>query len=94
MKFQMLAIFAVLPLVACGGQNKHVAMAGCEMKARQTYPNQAGNETALGEAGDYTFECMEAKGYVRINDLTRCPLGRGRVGELDESCYRKPWPWE
>jgi hypothetical protein len=69
-------------------------MAECEMEARQVYPHQAGNDTELGEAGDFTFECMEAKGYLPLTDLKRCPLGRGWVGEIDEGCYRKPWPWE
>jgi hypothetical protein len=69
-------------------------MADCEMKARQVYPHQAGNDEALGEAGDYTYECMTAKGYVSLGDPARCPMGRGWVGEIDEGCYRKPWLWE
>ncbi len=83
-------LVAAIPLTACDGPTKHADMAECEMKARKVYPHQAGNETVLGEAGDYTVECMEAKGYVLVDDRNRCPPGRGWVGEIDENCYRKP----
>jgi hypothetical protein len=93
MNWRLLAIAAMLPLVGCDGHTKTSDMADCEMKSRQVYPHQT-DETARGEAGDYAYLCMKAKGYVRLQNMDRCPIGRGWLGEIDEGCYRKPWPWE
>jgi hypothetical protein len=90
---RVLAILLGFVLIGCNTQTKHAAMAECQMKATQVYPHQSGDE-ARGEAGDYTYLCMVAKGYVSLNDPDRCPIGRGWVGEIDERCYRMAWPWE
>lgn len=91
----LLIAFVGLAIVwsAYDNQTKAADMAECQMKAMQLYPHQAGDDTALGEAGDYTYLCMRSKGYGN-GDAQTCPSGRGWVGEIDERCYRKPWVWE
>ncbi len=89
------AIVLSAGVAGCGSHSEaRIDLASCEVQARHLYPHQAGNDDALGEAGDYAFECMMAKGYVSDSDFSRCPLGRGWVGEIDDKCYYKPSFWE
>jgi len=88
----ILALAAAVPLAGCG-QNKREALAECRMKAARVYPDWNRDDEHSGKAGDFTFFCMGAKGYVSA-DAPDCPKGRGGVDEVWEACYRKSWPWE
>ena len=62
------------------------------MKGMQAYPREAGGDNAsLYGWGDYSHDCMQAKGYVSI-DKQGCRSAW--LSETEEDCYRRPWPWE
>jgi hypothetical protein len=86
------ALGTLLMLSGCG-QNKREAVAECRMKAAQVYPDWNLDDEHSGKAGDFTFFCMESKGFVS-DDPPDCPKGAGGADEVWPACYRKAWPWE
>jgi hypothetical protein len=85
----LIAIILLLALGACG-EGKRQDLAECRTKAIKVYPNWQ-RDSMAGQMGDFTFLCMESKGYVSSQT---CPTGAGWLNETEEGCYRKVWPWE
>jgi len=85
----LLAIILLLALSACG-PSKRQDLAECRTEATKVYPNWK-KDSMAGEMGDFTFLCMESKGYVLSKT---CPTSGGWVNETMEDCYQKTWPWE
>lgn len=75
-------------LAGCGPNTTH-DLAVCRMEGMRTY-NRSNSERMDGLVGDYTYECMTAKGYRYGNNQKLCPIGSGDVGETSENCYDKP----
>ena len=93
MGWALLAIGAALLLAGCG-DNKRLAVAECRMNAVKVYPDWSLDSARETRAADFTYFCMQSKGYVMVGVSPECPLMQGITTQVSATCYRKPWPWE
>jgi hypothetical protein len=93
----VLGVLGAVMLAGCGSQTKRQDMANCTMEALKAYPHENADDHSRGEAADFEYTCMMAKGYVWVDDQGVCPTITDPGNHFMETrgvCYRKPWPWE